>query len=77
MLIIWRKEKSSAPRCRTPDSGSGRINAPHGTELISLIEGIKNARNKYWRAFSPESHVRQYKDENVFSIKQMNCYFSN
>ena len=28
-----RNKKSSAPRCVTPNKGSGRINAPHGTEL--------------------------------------------
>ena len=34
MLInMGRNKKSSAPRCRTPETGSGRINAPHGTEL--------------------------------------------
>ena len=27
-------KKSSAPRCRTPESGSGSIKTPHGTELI-------------------------------------------
>lgn len=37
-------EKSSAPRCTTPETGSGRINAPHGTELVSnTAKGIKNA----------------------------------
>lgn len=37
-------EKSSAPRCLPPVTGSGRINAPHGTELVSnTAKGIKNA----------------------------------
>lgn len=27
------KKESSAPRCLPPETGCGRINAPHGTEL--------------------------------------------
>ena len=36
MLIDRRRgnKKSSAPRWLPPETGSGRINAPHGTELI-------------------------------------------
>ena len=33
LISMGRNKKSSAPRCRTPETGSGRINAPHGTEL--------------------------------------------
>ena len=39
MLIKYGEEtkKSSAPRCRTPESGSGCINTPHGTELYDIL----------------------------------------
>gem|GEM_PF-1039981 len=33
MLRTGREQKSSAPRCQAPETGCGRINAPHGTEL--------------------------------------------
>ena len=57
MLIIIREgnKKSSAPRCSPPDTGSGSIKTPHGTELYNIIANasdIKNARIKViWRAF--------------------------
>lgn len=41
-----RVQKSSAPRCFPPDVGSGRINAPHGTELYRNRNGTKNANGK-------------------------------
>ena len=49
------KKESSAPRCLPPETGCGRINAPHGTELYQnhfreftkmMQLGIKNANSK-------------------------------
>lgn len=66
--IREENKKSSAPRCRTPESGSGSIKTPHGTELIrySKPQGIKNARSIKWRAISPDSNVRHCKYEDLF-----------
>ena len=57
-----RKQKSSAPRCSPPNTGSGSIKTPHGTELYDIIgndSDIKNARSKViWQAFVALSKCR-------------------
>ena len=76
MLRTGREQKSSAPRCQAPETGCGRINAPHGTELYidrwaqkmptamlaNLVACFKCLTLQRWGFFSRKARDRAKKE---------------
>ena len=76
MLRTGREQKSSAPRCQAPETGCGRINAPHGTELYidrwaqkmptamlaNLVACFKCLTLQIWGFFSRKARDRAKKE---------------